>query len=249
MLEPRGDQLVARLDFARREVDAWTDSHGAALLDPPERRELPLPCRGCVESAWCGSVEIVLTPAFAWRRLGLIEADGTPTRRGVIFSFFHHGEGLAVAAALEDESYAIDDLIFDLANLRAGPRFAGDESRFGGRLGALCQRLYERADLPGYLEMGVPPDYGAGASEVVRAIVEHATPRQKLTHRIAAHRRHRARPYRMAQPAPPHRLGADVRVGAVERIEDAGRALYRDDGIAGTARSPPLTAAQQRRER
>ena len=28
--------------------------------------------------------------------------------------------------------------------------------------------------------MGVPIDYGAGASETVREIVEHATPRQKL---------------------------------------------------------------------
>ena len=139
-----------------------------------------MPCRACVEQAWCGSVEIVSTPAFDWRRLGLIEADGTPTRRGILFSFFHHGEGLAIAAALEDADYKIDDLVFDLANLRAGPRFAEDESRYGGRLGALCQRAYDRADLPGYLEMGVPPEYGAGATEVVRAIVEHSIPRHKL---------------------------------------------------------------------
>ncbi len=179
-LEMHGRQLVARVHFEERSVETWTDSHGAALLDPPERRELPLPCRACAEQAWCGSVEVVNTPAFDWRRLGLIDADGTPTRRGIVFSFFHHGEGLAIAAALEDADYAIDDLIFDLANLRAGPRFAEDESRYGGRLGALCQRVYDRADLPGYLEMGVPPEYGAGAEEVVRAIVEHGIPRHKL---------------------------------------------------------------------
>jgi superfamily II DNA/RNA helicase len=177
----RGEQLLARLDFSAVEVPAFRDQHGAWLSAPPERRELPPPCRGCPElEAYCQRVEITPSPAHAWRTLGLIKSDGTPTPRGIIFSFFHHGEGLAVAAALEDVTYPIDELIFDLANLRAGPRFAGDEPVFGGRLGALCQRTYERADWPGYLEMGVPPGYGSGASEVVREIVEHDTPRAKL---------------------------------------------------------------------
>jgi superfamily II DNA/RNA helicase len=179
-LVPRGEQLVARLSFASRRVAAWIDSHRRALHDPPERRELPLPCRGCVELSWCTNVEITDSPAHAWRKLGLIESDGTPTRRGVVFSFFHHGEGLAVAAALEDENYLIDDLVFDLADLRAGARFAGDDSPFAGRLGALCQKTYERADLAGYMELGVPLGYGAGASDVVRQIVEHVAPRQKF---------------------------------------------------------------------
>ncbi len=179
-LVPRGEQLLARFRFDELPVRTWIDSYGRAIIDPPERRELPEPCRACVELPWCTGVEITASPAHAWRRLGLIEPGGVPTRRGSIFSFFQHGEGLAVAAALEDESYPIDDLIFDLANLRAGPRFGGDESPFGGRLGALCQQIYERADLPGYLEMGVPIAYGAGASEVVREIVEHQTVRQKL---------------------------------------------------------------------
>jgi len=110
----------------------------------------------------------------------LIEANGKPTRRGIIFSFFQHGEGLAVAAALEDEKYALEDLVFDLANLRAGPRFSGDDSPYSGRLAIVCQQTYARADLTGYLEMGVPGDYGAGASEAMREILEHGTPRQKL---------------------------------------------------------------------
>jgi hypothetical protein len=178
---PRGEQLFARVNFDQRRVSAWRDSHGRALLDPPTRRELPPPCRTCPElAAYCEKVEILASPAFSWRQLGLIDPHGHPTRRGIIFSFFHHGEGLAVAAALEDESYAIPDLVFDLANLRAGPRFAGDDSPLGGRLGALCQHRYERADLPGYLEMGVPLNYGAGASEAIREIVAHGTPRQKL---------------------------------------------------------------------
>ena len=180
-LVPHGEQLSARLTYDHRPVSAWRDSHGAALLAPPERRELPIPCRTCPELAtFCSTVEIAQLPASVWHRFGLIDGQGHPTRRGIVFSFFHHGEGLAVAAALEEESYSIDDLVFDLANLRAGPRFAGDDSPYGGHLGALCQQTYERADLPGYLEMGVPLDYGAGASEAVREIVEHATPRAKL---------------------------------------------------------------------
>jgi hypothetical protein len=102
-------------------VPAWIDSHGVPLLAPEERRDLPVPCRGCPELPWCSSVEITASPAHAWRRLGLIDPEGHPTRRGIIFSYFHHGEGLAVAAALEDAEYPIDELVFDLANLRAGP--------------------------------------------------------------------------------------------------------------------------------
>ena len=180
-LIPRGDQLIARLSYENVPATGWRDPHGALLIDPPQRRELPVPCRSCPElDRYCLKVNIVQTPAWFWRRLGLVEADGTPTRRGVIFSYFNHGEGLAIAAALEDERYPIPELTFDLANLRAGPRFAGDDSPLGGRLGALCQRVYERADVPGYLEMGVPLDHGDGASEIVREMVEHGTAPQKL---------------------------------------------------------------------
>jgi hypothetical protein len=180
-LASRGEQLFARISYAKLPVSACRDAHGALLIDPPERRELPPPCRGCPElERYCANVEIIASSAYLWRQLGLIGTDGTPTRRGTVFSFFHHGEGFAVAAALEDESYPIAEIIFDLANLRAGPRFAGDDSPLGGRLGAVCQRLYERADIPGYLEMGVPLAYGNGAAEVVREIVLHGGERQKL---------------------------------------------------------------------
>src|SRR5207245_4694871 len=125
---------------------------------------------------------IVNSPAYAWRHLGLVEPDGTPTRRGMIFSFFHGGEGLPVAAAPEDETYPINELVFDLANIRAGPRFAGEDSLMGGRLGLLCQRIYVRADYPGYLSMGVPVQYGAGAAEVVRALVGDRRSQRQLRH-------------------------------------------------------------------
>src|SRR5437762_3398396 len=173
----RGKLLSVRLDYANVPVNAHIDSAGNALLDPPARENLPDVCRTCDQLEHDKTVAIVNSPTYAWRHLGLVERDGTPTRRGMIFSFFHGGEGLAVAVALEDETYPIDDLVFDLANIRAGPRFAGEDAPLGGRLGILCQRIYGRADYPGYLSMGVPVQYGAGASEVVRALV--ADPRSK----------------------------------------------------------------------
>ncbi|HEY3662988.1 MAG TPA: DEAD/DEAH box helicase [Chthoniobacterales bacterium] len=177
----RGDLLSVRIDFSGVPVEAWRDSLGEFLVAPPERAALPLVCRDCSELEHDQTVEIVASPAFAWRRLGLVEPDGKPTRRGVVFGFFQGGEGLAIAAALEDETYPIDEIIFDLGNIRAGPRFAGDDAPLGGRLGALCQRVYERADHPGYLEMGVPVHYGAGASEVIREVVTNPHGRYKIT--------------------------------------------------------------------
>ncbi|MEO8439974.1 MAG: DEAD/DEAH box helicase [Spartobacteria bacterium] len=177
----RGDLLSVRIDFSSVALKAWRDSLGKALSDPPEQTALPLVCRGCPELEHDQTAEIVASPASAWRWLGLVEADGKPTRRGVVFGFFQGGEGLAIAAALEDERYPIEDLVFDLANIRAGPRFAAEDSPLAGRLGALCQRVYERADHPGYLEMGVPVHYGAGASEIIREVVTHPSGRYRLT--------------------------------------------------------------------
>ncbi|CAN5501266.1 hypothetical protein BH18VER2_BH18VER2_13960 [soil metagenome] len=125
----RGNLLSVRIDFSTVKIEAARrDSLGRILLDPPEHSALSLACRNCSELEHDQTVEIVASPAYAWRRLGLVEPDGTPTRRGVVFGFFQGGEGLALAAALEDESYPIDDLVFDLANIRAGPRFAGDDA-------------------------------------------------------------------------------------------------------------------------
>ncbi len=183
----RGHLVSARIDFSEVKLPAFRDSLGKALLDPPQREALPLPCRGCPQLEHDQTVEIVVSPAYAWRRLGLVEPDGTPTRRGVVFGFFQAGEGLAIAAALEDETYPIEDLVFDLANLRAGPRFAGDDSPLGGRLAALCQTVYQRADHSGYLVMGVPVHYGAGASEVVRELVENPGARYRITSEFLRH--------------------------------------------------------------
>jgi hypothetical protein len=183
----RGNTISARIHFGDVEVAAVVDSHGVALLDPPEREAIPLVCRQCFELEHDLTVAITNSPAYAWRQLGLVSEDGTPTRRGILFSFFHAGEGLAIAAGLEDESYPIDDLVFDLANIRAGPRFAGEDAPLGGRLGILCQKVYGRADHPGYLEMGVPVQYGSGASEVIRELVFDPSARYRLTNESLRH--------------------------------------------------------------
>jgi DEAD/DEAH box helicase/Helicase conserved C-terminal domain len=183
----RGNLLSVRLDYANVPVNAHIDSAGKALIDPPERENLPDVCRTCDQLEQDKTVAIVNSPTYAWRHLGLVEPDGTPTQRGMIFSFFHGGEGLAVAAALEDETYPINELVFDLANIRAGPRFAGEDAPMGGRLGILCQQIYGRADYPGYLSMGVPVHYGAGASEVVRAVVADPRSKHKLTNELLRH--------------------------------------------------------------
>jgi superfamily II DNA/RNA helicase len=183
----RANTISARIDFSAALMTGLIDSRGVALLDPPEREALPLACRQCSELEHDLTTAITNSPAYAWRQLGLTEKDGTPTRRGLLFSFFHAGEGLAIAAGLEDETYPVDDLVFDLANIRAGPRFAGEDAPLGGRLGILCQQIYGRADHPGYLEMGVPVQYGSGASEVIRELVTNASGRYRLTNESLRH--------------------------------------------------------------
>jgi hypothetical protein len=75
-----------------------------------------------------------------------------------------------VAAALEEESYPISELIYDLANLDASFRFSSEDSRWAGRLAMVCQNTYGLQTIPGYLESGVPPKYGAGAEQVVAGV-------------------------------------------------------------------------------
>jgi hypothetical protein len=183
----RNNTISAQLDYSALPVEARIDSLGAALVKPPLRQNTPEVCRECDQLEFDSTVAIGSSPAFAWRQLGLVEPDGTPTARGIIFSFFQGGEGLAVAAALEENTYSISDLVFDLANIRAGPRFAGEDAPSGGRLGILCQRIYGRADFEGYLAMGVPMHYGAGAAEVVRQVVADPACRYKLTTETLRH--------------------------------------------------------------
>ena len=84
---------------------------------------------------------------------------------------------MAIAAALEDESYPLDEFIYDLANLDTSFRFCGEEHRWAGRLATICQQPYGTQSIPGYLEAGMPPKYGAGAELVVASV--HRNPLSK----------------------------------------------------------------------
>ncbi|MCB1229375.1 MAG: DEAD/DEAH box helicase [Verrucomicrobiae bacterium] len=171
----QGTAVAALADFGSTTVSTITDSLGRPLIEP-ERRSVAIESEthyadeetGETRGAAAGSA------ARAWRELGLIDERGNPTDRGVIFSFFQHGEGLAVAAALEDPTYPIDELIWHLANLRASHRFeAGEasEASTGGseRLAIVCRQTFGPVDHEGYLRLGLPVGYGEGAAEAIEA--------------------------------------------------------------------------------
>jgi hypothetical protein len=170
-------RIVAQVSIADLTMRVPVDSQGVAIWHPTEREVLPYDCAGCSLVSTCKNLSTATGTAMLWRRLGLVDAAGVPTLRGGIVSFFSQGDGLAVAAALEDESYSLDELIYDLANLDAGFRFCGEDNRWGGRLAVVCHERYGLQSVPGYLENGVPPKYGAGAEQVVASV--HKNPANK----------------------------------------------------------------------
>lgn len=163
----RKGAIVARIDMSEVPILVRKDSKGAFLRNPPEKevtnsyQNFSLKDHSLAEKANQNAAV-----AETWRKLGLVDSEGYPTRRGVIFSYFNHGEGLAVAAALEDADYPIEQLIWDLANLRTGHRFdeLGD---LGSRLSYVCRETYGSVTHTGYLRRGLPEEYGEGGAELV----------------------------------------------------------------------------------
>ncbi len=174
----QAQRIVAYVSIADLTVRVPVDAHGVALWRPPQREVLPADCARCSLVPVCRGLPAGTGVALLWRRLGLVDGAGVPTLRGRIVSFFSQGDGLAVAAALEDQTYPLDELIYDLANLDAGFRFCSQETnRWGGRLGLACHEKFGLTSVPGYLENGVPPKYGAGAEQVVASV--HKDPSSK----------------------------------------------------------------------
>ncbi|MCX8108090.1 MAG: DEAD/DEAH box helicase, partial [Verrucomicrobiae bacterium] len=171
------EKITVHLSLAELSIKALVDKHGVALYKPRERTGLPPDCLRCTLIETCRTLSPATGTAALWRRLGLIDTAGVPTRRGTIVSFFSQSDGLAIAAALEDTEYPVEELVYDLANLDAGFRFAGEENRYGGRLAVACHKAYGLQSIPGYLENGLPPKYGAGAEQVVAAV--HRDPASK----------------------------------------------------------------------
>jgi hypothetical protein len=170
-------KITAVLSIADLTMRVPVDSYSVPIWQPVEREVIPRDCAICSLVPVCKQLLTATGVAMLWRRLGLVDATGLPTRRGRVMSFFSQGDGLAVAVALEDESYHIDELVYDLANLDASFRFCQDENRWAGRLAMVCQRAYGIQSIPGYLENGVPPHYGWGASDVVHSV--HKDPLSK----------------------------------------------------------------------
>ena len=171
-------RILALVSIADLTMRVPVDRHGVALWKPVEREVLPADCAQCPLVPACRQLPTSTGVALLWRRLGLVNAAGVPTLRGRVVSFFSQGDGLAIAAALEDKTYPLDELIYDLADLDAGFRFAGEDiNRWGGRLGIVCHKTYGLQSIPGYLENGVPPKYGAGAEQIVASV--HKNPLAK----------------------------------------------------------------------
>ena len=73
---------------------------------------------------------------------------------------------MAVAVSLEDETYAVDEIVEDLANLRAGHRFSSFADS-DSRMALVCREAFGFSDCTGYLKAGLPIEYGEGAVEAL----------------------------------------------------------------------------------
>lgn len=157
----RGGTIALQLEIGSIRESVRLDARKQALIDAPRRR---VAVAG--ETLYGDFRPRPGTPAHAWRRLGLVDAAGVPTGRGRVFSRFQAGEGLVVAAALEDPAYNLDELVCHLANLRAGHRF-GEGTGASDRLAAASRAAYGHVDYEGYLRAGLCEGYGEAAWEII----------------------------------------------------------------------------------
>jgi hypothetical protein len=160
-----------------------TDTGRARLVR--RKREPFEGCRACALRAECLALSPEPTPLWEWNRVGVLDKRLRLTARGAIVATFLGPEGLALAAGLEDKRYPVDHLLFDCANLFAGDRFAGTNPRRLGRLAAICEKTYRRLSVEAFLEEGLPPAYGYGASEIAQAVAEGTASRGALAHTLA----------------------------------------------------------------
>jgi hypothetical protein len=178
----RGKNLYLTGHFRSVPIETYLDSLDRAIHEP-EIRSVEIDSETHYTDEDSGEIREAAagTAAHAWRSLRLIDDEGKPTARGVLFSLFQGGEGLAVAAALEDPNYPVDEMILHLANLRAGHRFELDsvpgadtivDSIGSERLAAACRQAYGPVDHEGYQRLGLPVHYGEGAAEVIALMLE-----------------------------------------------------------------------------
>jgi len=244
-----------------------TDTGRARLI---RREKNPFAgCIDCEHRAACLALSPQPTLLWQLQRAGVLDRELRLTARGALVSLFLGPEGLALSAALEDRRYPLDHLLFDCANLYATDRFTGTNPRKLGRLAAVCERVYRRFNLEGYLVEGLPPQYGFGGGDVIRALVERTAKASVLVADIAQAGRGdldrlmtewRSLLRQIAHAPPlafeksPHRTADGTRQGAdaaylAERWDNF-RALCRaqlgEDRPQALPDLPPLTAEQRR---
>jgi hypothetical protein len=164
------DSVQVKLDYSRADVRVWPDADNHPLINPP-RRSVAKQDINLREVLGGGTLHTARAGRL-WKKLGLIDASGRPTDRGHVASLFQHGEGLAVAAALEDQAYDAHALAWDLAELRAGERVAS-AGRNSSRLGACCRLTYKSLTAEGYLREGLPVGFGEGCAEALKGFALH----------------------------------------------------------------------------
>lgn len=157
----------------------WLDTSRARLV---RRSKNPSKiCPDCPLRPECLGLDPEPSLLWQWHRIGLLDRSLHLTPRGRIAACFLGAEGLALAAALEDKDYSVQDLVFDCANLFAGDRFAGSEPRWAGRLAESCRRAYGRFSIEGYLVWGVPVNYGNGGSDIVQQVLNRNRRKSQIT--------------------------------------------------------------------
>jgi superfamily II DNA/RNA helicase len=164
------DSVQVKLDYSRASVRVWPDADNQPLINPPRRSVAKQDIN--LREVLGGGTMHTARAGRLWKKLGLIDATGRPTDRGHIASLFQHGEGLAVAAALEDQAYDAHALAWDLAELRAGERVAS-AGRNSSRLGACCRLTYKSLTAEGYLREGLPSGFGEGCAEALKGFALH----------------------------------------------------------------------------
>lgn len=168
--EFKGDMLHVRLDYGDANVRVTPDADDNPLINPRvrdvEREDIRL------ADVLGHGARAASRPGRLWLRLGLIRDDGSVTLRGRVAARFQHGEGLAVAAALEDAGYDTESLAWDLAELRAGDRLAA-LARSSSRLAADCRLAYRSVTIEGYLREGLPESFGEGTAEILKGYALH----------------------------------------------------------------------------
>ena len=170
-LRDKNGVVSVRWDYSSREVEAWVGKSGKLLVESPRRW---VEAVVGVNLCWQGRSWVPPRGSLLrwWRELGLCEADGSPTVRGRIFSRFQGGEGLLIAAALEQADYAAEDIVRHLANVRGGHRFSEVPEQGSARLAAAARAVFGHRTIDGLLVDGLPRGYGENTAEALALFAE-----------------------------------------------------------------------------